>query len=338
MIASPRSAALLFILGLAGVLALTYRLAGAEVFLRLREIRPGWAAIYVVMACMVVAGHSLRWRVAAGALGGCPPFPRFIAGRLAGEAVAALLPATKVSGDPVRVALLAADGVSTSTAAASVAADRMLEMTSNLIAAAAFVGVFAFLHVAGVERGVLLTLGFVLVLVGLSLAVPVVLLWRGRRPLAPLYQAARRWRGTRAGTLIEGVKRAEGKVMRLVREHPRTVVTGLLISVLVEVLVVIEYHALFAAFGVRLPLPVLLVALVASGFSRVVPSPGGVGVLEASQVGVITLTVGQATQGVVVGLLMRIHETLWMAIGLGVCVARGVSLRRPHSMSPKVLA
>jgi uncharacterized protein (TIRG00374 family) len=329
---------LLFILGLAGVLALIYRLAGPEVFLRLREVHPGWATLYLVMACAVVTGHSLRWRVAARALGECPLFPRFVAARLAGEAVATLLPATKVSGDPVRIALLAADGASMSTAAASVAVDRMLEMTSNLIAAVLFVGTFAFAQMAGVEAGTLLTLGLLPVVMLLILGVPVALLWHGRRPLAPVYRIAGRWRAPRWATVIDGVKRAEEKVMRLLQEHPRTVVAGLVVSLAVEGLVVIEYHALLRAFGVSLPLPVLLIALVASGVSRAVPTPGGVGALEASQVGVITLTVGQATQGVVVGLLMRIHETLWMAIGLGVCLARGVSLRHPRSTSPKVLA
>src|SRR5712692_3268842 len=61
--------------------------------------------LYVGAEVMVLIGYSVRWRAVAQAVGGDLPLRRFVAARVAGAAVGALLPG-KVAGDPVRAALV----------------------------------------------------------------------------------------------------------------------------------------------------------------------------------------------------------------------------------------
>jgi uncharacterized membrane protein YbhN (UPF0104 family) len=127
---------------------------------------------------------------------------------------------------------------------------------------------------------------------------------------------------------MEGLRNTEEHLVRFFREHPGVFVRGLLLSLLVEAVIVAEYHFLLSAFAVDVRLPVLLLVLLGSGLAHVVPSPAGLGALEASQVAVLGLAQGAPADGLVVGIVLRLHETLWIVAGLTVLAwsgfARGV--------------
>jgi uncharacterized membrane protein YbhN (UPF0104 family) len=236
------------------------------------------------------------------------------------------MPSAKVAGDPVRIALVYGDGVPGAPAGAGVALDRVLEVTGNVVAATLFVTVFMSAHQAatGPATEVLATLLLLLP----ALALPLLLLWWGKRPLAPLYRLAVERRGHRWRRVIAAARATEDQLLSFFARHPATFWVGLAASLLIECLVIVEYELLLRTFGVHLPLPTLLIALVFSGLSRAVPTPAGLGALEASQVAALAIAGEPAAAGFVVGLIMRLHETLLAAIGLGVCFARGLSLAR----------
>ena len=104
--------------------------------------------------------------------------------------------------------------------------------------------------------------------------------------------------------------------MRLFQDRPAIFVQGVVGSLAIEALIICEYHFLMEAFGLQLHLPTLLMTLVASGLSRVVPTPAGLGALEAGQVTVLGAATGHPDLGFVVGFVLRLHETLWTGVGL----------------------
>ena len=127
---------------------------------------------------------------------------------------------------------------------------------------------------------------------------------------------------------MDGVRRVEDHLIDFFREHPRTLLIGVLASLLIEGGCILQYHVLLGAFGIALDLPTLLMVLFGSGVARAVPAPAGLGVLEATQVAVVGATAGRPDIGFIVGVILRLHETLLPAIGLLVLSYHGMSLAR----------
>ncbi len=319
-------------LGAVGLLAARFGTGGVRA--AFADVDPPRLLAYLFLAVVVLLGHCLRWRIAAGALGLRVPFGRLVRARLAGDAVGWVVPSARLAGEPVRFALVRArsrrvrgGNVDAPRVGASVAADRIIEVTANLVCTLFYVGTFV--TVSTVDEAP----GSRALLLGATTALLLMasVLWlsarSGFRPLRPLYARAVRRRVPRLGRWLEALEAAEGHLIAFLRDHPRQFTQGLLVSLAIEVLVIIEYHTLLAAFGVRLPLPTLLMSLVMTGVARAVPTPAALGALEAGQVTLLELVRDQAAVGFVVGLVLRLHETLWTAVGFVVLAAEGPSLR-----------
>jgi uncharacterized protein (TIRG00374 family) len=312
-----------------GALALLYRTFGLDdVVAALTRLRPLYLIACLAIGCGVRLGYSVRWWLVAAALGDAPGLPRFVAARLAGDAIGALVPTGRVGGDPLRAALLYADGVPGPRAGAGVALDRLLESVGNTLCCAAYVAAFASTHaLRGWVHAPSVVAGACTLLLA-ALASFVALLRSGRRPLTPLLGALmpRRWVQLRGWLAV--LARAEDDLVRFFRESPRGFLWGVVGSLLIEGLIIVEYHCLLAAFGVAIDLPTLLAMLVVSGLVRVTPVPAALGALEASQVLLLGAASGRPETGFVVGLVLRLHETWWTAVGLVALSAQGFSLAR----------
>ena len=283
---------------------------------------------YVLLTAGVVLGYALRWRLVAGAVGGCPSLGRLIAARLAGDAVGALVPSAKLAGDPVRVALARGGATTTTQSTAGVAIDRLLEMIGNMLAVVTYVAVFcAFRGVAGAGHTPLL-LGGTMVLLVTAVAALLIRVRRCHRPLAALYGMRARAVAPRLVAWMDGISRVEDHLTGFIREHPRLLLLGVLGSLIIELLTVAQYHALLSAFGIGLDLPMLLLVLFGGGVANVVPVPAGLGALEAAQVAIVGAATGRPDLGFVVGVIVRLHTTMLLAVGLGALTLCGMSLAR----------
>lgn len=316
--------------GAAVLAALAWWFGIGGVLAALRQASPAGLAVYLALSLAVLALQAGRWWLMAAAVGAPVDFARAGAARLAGDGVASLLPVARVAGDPLR-ALLARQGAARlSSATAGVAIDRLLELIGNVLAVLAYAAVFSAVAAGTAARAAAGTMGVLLLL----LAALVLRLARGGRPLAPLYgRRARAWAGRRAAWL-DGLRAVEDRLIEFFRAHRATFLVGLGLSVLVELAVVLQYRALLGAFGVHLELPVLLAVLLGGGLARALPTPGALGTLEAAQVLAVGATTGQAGLGFVVGVILRLHETLWMLVGLAALSALGFSPSRRPAAAP----
>lgn len=298
-----------------------------------RRLAPRSVVAYVGCGCIVRLGYSLRWRLVTATLGREPALTRLLLARLAGDAVGSVLPGGRIGGDPVRVALLCRDGMSAIAASAGVAVDRIMETLSNTVCAIAYVIIFSLARTGAASHGVALAvippMGFLLTAVG----IPVVLLRRGIRPFEPVYRLAARWGTCPRSTWIKKLRETEDLLMRFFADHPAAFAGGFVASLLIEGLIVVEYHFLLRAFGVRLDVPTLLMVLLATGLARVVPTPAALGALEAGQVTLLATTAGDPGLGFVIGMVIRLHETLWSAVGLALLSVQGVSMTRLRALA-----
>ncbi|MEA2624656.1 MAG: glycosyltransferase 2 family protein [Candidatus Binatota bacterium] len=313
-----RVAAPLWIAAGAALLAGLAHAIGLERFTgALASTAPERLAPFLVLTTSVVALYALRWKIVHEAIDGGSPLSlgRLFRIRAAGQAAGTLLPPAVISGDAARIVLAHRSGLSARSAALGVAIDRLLELSANAVAGPVYVAVFA-LHSSGFGRPVAWIAG--------GMAV-------GASALALFYLFA--FRGGRGLSTV-----LRGETMAPLRRHLEDAETGfrgflrtpafrraLLLSLAIEVVVVAEFHALFRAFGVPVPLPTVLASLVGLGAAYLAPVPAGLGTLEATQVGVVTLGGGNADLGLAVGLLIRLRETLWLVAG-GLCLyAEGAS-------------
>jgi len=323
----PRDGLFLF-LGLAGFALLAWQFGFAGVAGALERLRPSILTLYGLTAAAVYAGYTLRWLLVSRALGAPSRFGDLLGARLSADAVGSLLPAARVAGDPLRVALVAGPELRGTLATACVATDRILELIGNIFALTVYLSLFSLVHTAGDPVSAARAMIPVMMLLLAALAVPLIMLRRGLRPLAFVEKLAQRRGGVRLTHFAQLVTETENHLIVFFREHPTVFLTGLTLSLAVEATIVLEYWLLLAAFGIDVDPTTLLLAIALTGAAHAVPTPAGLGALEGVQVTLFAATTGQPALGFVVAVVMRMHETLWIGIGLAALTVRGVPAAR----------
>jgi uncharacterized protein (TIRG00374 family) len=306
---------------------LCWRFGLSELANALAHVQPGIFAAYLVIAAAVLLGYSLRWLAVARALGARSTLAEFWAARVAADAVGGLVPGAKVGGDPLRIALVATNGTSGTVAAAGVAVDRLLELIGNTITTIVCIGIYVLAGAGGSSRSAFLVLAVMTaLLVGL---VPALLkLKRGLRPVSRKLPARFLERSERGARWLRLVRETEDHMAAFFQGHPTVFVLGLLWTLVIEAVIVAEYYLLLAAFGVHMPLPTLLVSVVATGLARIIPTHAGLGAMEGAQVALFAMTAGKPELGFIVGMLIRLHEVLWTGIGLAALMPRWLTMQR----------
>lgn len=316
--------AILLMVGVGVVVTLAARFGFDEVLAAARRASPAQLAIYLALALGIRVVCALRWQLIHASMGMTLPLPGLLAARLAGDAAASLIPAGRVGGDPLRALLVRQRGFPGVDAGAGVALDRFLEVTGNTLAVLAYLALYS--GARALPHSHLLIVTFVLILA--TLIATASLLRRGGRPFSfPLQRPARHLPRLRGA--LAAVRAIEQLLGRLLREQPRTIALGLLLTIAVEVAVVFEYQILLGAFGMPADLPTVVMVLLGGGLARAVPAPAGLGALEASGVATIGLVAGRPDLGFVVGLILRLDDTLWLLTGLGVLAGSGAARVRP---------
>jgi uncharacterized membrane protein YbhN (UPF0104 family) len=317
--------AVFLIAGLLVIAFLCWSLGVSDVRAAFSNMRPVYLILYLSFAAAVPFGCGVRWHYLASQVSISPPLKRFVTARLAGDAVGSLVPSGRIAGDPVRIALIQRAGITGARAGAGVAIDRLVELITNTIVGATYVSIFVLARAAGSERqrgfgcvAILLLLFGALLAPILTWHRGVVLLGRLRRLSLPRFP-----RFTHA---IRVAASTEEHLMTFFHDHPIRFILSVVGSLLIEGFSIAAYYCLLEGFSLRVDVPTLLLALVATGVAQTVPSPAGIGALEAGQVAVWGLAAGDARFGLLAGLAMRVHETLWVGIGLAVLFAEGLSV------------
>jgi hypothetical protein len=133
---------------------------------------------------------------------------------------------------------------------------------------------------------------------------------------------------------VAHVRRADRAFHDLVTTHPGLVPAGVGFSLLIECAQLVELAALYALFGIFMPMALLLLSSMGIGLARAVPVSAALGSLEATQVGIFTLGGRTLALGLAVGLVLRFAETFWILVGLA-CLATASRPRSPTAAAPE---
>ncbi|HSO26633.1 MAG TPA: lysylphosphatidylglycerol synthase transmembrane domain-containing protein [Anaerolineales bacterium] len=260
---------------------------------------------------------SLRWQLIVRALGRRVSLRALFGYRLGAFGVSYFTPGPQFGGEPLQVYLLKERHRLTSGAAISaVTLDKIFDLLAN----------FAFLVFGAttIARANLLPsletwrlLSAALVLLALPVAY-LLLLKKGYRPASRgLAWIARQPSAPKAWCRMRpAFYRAEAGIARFYRQRPAVFLQALALSLIVWALMLLEYWLMLYFLGLRLDLIAVISALTAARLAFLTPSPGGLGVLEASQVIVFQALGAGPALALSVALLIRARDLSLGVTGL----------------------
>lgn len=260
----------------------------ADGFALLRRIGPTPFLIYLAVNCGIAVLFANRWWLLLAGMGVDVPFGRVVVYRMIAATVSLLTPGPQFGGEPAQVYLLVRRShVASSQAIASVALDRLLELAVNL---AFLTGGFLYILWTGVLGAALD--GRVILLALIPLALPPLLLfsfwWQGRflttTAEALLGYLPDGWRQHTPTRLIESLRNGEAHIHTILRQNPRLIVIGGLVSLGNWLVLLADFWLATRLIGLELDAAQFISFVVAARIAILLPIPAGLGALEASQI------------------------------------------------------
>jgi uncharacterized protein (TIRG00374 family) len=327
---SPRRALLIglgVLLATAALVWLLRDISLADVVRALQRLTPGEIIVVLLVNLGVTLVFSLRWWLIVRLLGCRASIAEAWAIRLAGFAVSYLTPGTQFGGEPLQVALLQRRRpIATQAATASVVIDRAVELLGNFTFLAFGLVLSLQLRLLPGEAAAPLTVAaLTLLLLPLAFLAAAV---AGVRPLTALLTrlpSPAAWRLGAWARLLQWTRSTEDVIVGFCREQPAGLAAAMGISLVSWGTVVFEYGLLSAFLGIPLD-PIELIGVITAGrVALLVPVPGGLGALEASQVLALTALGYSRAEGLGLGLLIRARDLVFAFAGLalGAISARG---------------
>jgi uncharacterized membrane protein YbhN (UPF0104 family) len=139
------------------------------------------------------------------------------------------------------------------------------------------------------------------------------LIWRGRQPLTRLLH----WLGReRLAGVTTALSHSEAQMSTLCQQNPGALLSAIAVSGLSWGVMIVEFYAMASFLGVSLTLMQLVALLTAARLAYLLPLPGGLGTLEASQVWALGIMGFNPAAGLSLSLLIRLRDVLLGLLGL----------------------
>lgn len=306
---------LLFILIL-GLLFVALRNAPlASIWLALRRLSASQILVILGIDLAIHMFMSLRWWLIISAEDKRVRFMPLVGARLAAFGVSYFTVGPQVGGEPFQVLYLRRQqGTSYVRATATVVLDKLLELLANFLFL--LVGLTALIRagILGPAGGITsLSLPLLAVLAAWP-AVHLILLWKGQHPVSTAVAAVRAIPPD--GRPARYVRAAENLAGQFCRRHPGSLLAAIGVSLVPCLAAVIEYSLITSFLGVALDTWQTVAGWSAGWLSFLVPVPGGLGALEASQVLALGRFGVPAATAIGLTLILRARDLVFGGAGL----------------------
>lgn len=286
-----------------------------EIWNALTQLRLWQIGILFVINAGVILAMTARWWVIVRAENPSVPFLPLIKYRLSVFGLSYFTPGPQVGGEPLQVFYLTENhGLSFARATSAVIMDKLLEFLANFILIG--VGLTAAVRVGMVSPNRSQALGS-LIPMALILAWPVIhliLLYQGRYPISGLLRAATSL--VRNPGWVRLIFVSERMAASFTRRKLPAMLGALFFSMAAWAGMAAEYFLMANFLRASLSFEQILAALTAALFAFLLPLPGGLGALEASQVYALTMMGYAPSIGISLSLIMRARDFLNGGIGL----------------------
>lgn len=290
----------------------------------LSRVSAGGILMLILLDAVIVLTMSGRWWLILHGLGYWINYLRLSAYRLAAFGVSYFTPGPQFGGEPLQAWVLTYyHNLPSSSSIASVTVDKLLELIANFtILAWGIIVVLQTAVLPGQSAGWTLAAALIL------WSIPALLLLRYARGHTPLTSGLtwlttlrflhKTWQRYQKGTdhLRTTIKQSENEVVQLCQQSPGHLFLAMGVTILFWVFWLLEFWFVYALLGLRLNMTDLLIVLTAARLAFLLPLPGGLGTLEASQV-IAMSAIGQPTAvGLSAALIIRCRDILLGAFGL----------------------
>ena len=286
-----------------------------EIWNTIRQLQLFEIGILFVLNALVVVAITARWWVIVQAENPGVPFLPMIRYRLAVFGLSYFTPGPQVGGEPLQVIYLQRyHGISFARATSAVIMDKLLEFVANFILIAA--GLTAALRV-GLFSRTSIQMSAILIPMAVVLVWPLIhlmLLYRGRYPVSALLRGVTSRIGNPAWMRLIVV--SERMAASFTRRRLSALLTALAFSVAAWAGMALEYFLIASYLDASLSFEQTLAALTAALVAFLMPLPGGLGALEASQVYALQAMGYAPALGISISLIMRGRDILNGLMGL----------------------
>lgn len=286
-----------------------------EIAQTLRLLKLWQIALILLINALVIAAMTARWWIIVRAENPSVPFLPLIGYRLSVFGLSYFTPGPQVGGEPLQVLYLQRNhGLSFARATSAVIMDKLLEFLVNFLLIG--VGAWAIVRVGLVsENGIRLTLSLIGLAVLLTLPlVHIILLNRGITPISRILLRQPFIQKNHPSVRLVIV--AERMASVFCRKHVRAMFLAIGVSLLSILGIAVEYYLMVSFLGMRINAVQIFAALTAMQVAFLMPLPGGLGALEASQVFALGAFGQPASAAISLTLLMRGRDILNGGIGL----------------------
>lgn len=287
----------------------------AEIWNTLTKLKLWQIGSILLINAFVIVCMTARWWIIVRAENPSMPFLPMIRYRLSVFGLSYFTPGPQVGGEPLQIIYLQRNhGITFARATSTVIMDKLLEFLVNFVLIG--VGVWAIVRVGLLsENGTRLTLSLIGLAVLLTLPLTyTILLNNGIHPLAKILNRQPFIQKKKKAARLIIV--AEKMASLFCRRHIRAMFLAILVSFAAIAGIAFEYFMMVSFLGMNINAVQVFAALTAMQIAFLMPLPGGLGALEASQVFALGAFGQPASAAISLTLLMRARDILNGGIGL----------------------
>ena len=286
-----------------------------EIWQALKRLQLWQIALILVINAIVIGLMTTRWWIIVRAENPSVPFLPLMGYRLSVFGLSYFTPGPQVGGEPLQVLYLQRNhGLSFARATSAVIMDKLLEFLVNFILIA--IGAWAIVRVGLVSgNGIRLNLS----LIGLAVLlvwplIHIILLYNGVTPISRLLLRQPFIQKDHQGIRLIVV--AERMASVFCKRHLRAMFLAIGASLLAILGIATEYYLMVSFLGMQIDAVQVFASLTAMQVAFLMPLPGGLGALEASQVFALGAFGQPASAAISLTLLMRARDILNGGFGL----------------------
>jgi uncharacterized protein (TIRG00374 family) len=287
----------------------------AEIWSTLSQLRLWQIGVLFIINSGVIFAITARWWIIIRSENRSVPFLPLVRYRLSTFGISYFTPGPQMGGEPLQVYYLQKNhGLTFARATSAVIMDKLIELLGNSVLIVA--GLTAAVRVGMVSQNETLALGSLIPMAAI-LVIPLVhlsLLYRGRYPLSGLLRAVSPLVGKPDWVRLIIV--SERMAAAFTRRRLPTVLGAFFFSMLALAGTLLEYALITTFLGAHLSLAQNFAGLTSVLLAFILPLPGGLGALEASQVYALTAMGYSPAIGISVSLLIRARDLMNAGLGL----------------------
>ena len=300
----------------------------AEIWVAISQLRLWQIAVILTLNGFFYIVATLRWWIIIRAENKTVPYFPLLGVRISVFGVSYFTLGPQVGGEPLQVlALQRRYGLTYTHATATVLMDKILEFLVDFIMLA--IGLIAILRVGIFTETGLQFSGDLVLLAFLILWPPLhlILLYNRRYPLSFLLRRIPFIR--KKSKPVRFLQVAEQLAGRFCQRHPRRLLVAIGFSVLAGAGMLIDYALMTTFLNIHLPFWKMASGWMMGWISLLMPLPGGLGALEASQVFTLGKFGFTAAVALSLTLLMRGRDILIGGLGLLLAGTAGFRTAKP---------